>query len=64
MTGRQDIWSPIAQHEEIAALCPQARLEIIEEAGHFAPVEQPAQVAALISAWVRETATQAQEEFQ
>ncbi|MDA0187459.1 MAG: alpha/beta fold hydrolase [Proteobacteria bacterium] len=64
MTGRQDIWSPIAQHEEIAALCPQARLEIIEEAGHFAPVEQPAAVGALISAWVRETATHAKEEFQ
>lgn len=64
MTGRQDIWSPIAQHEEIARLCPQARLEVIEEAGHFAPVEQPAQVAALISAWVRETAIHAQEEFQ
>ncbi len=61
ITGRQDIWSPIAQHEAIAALCPQARLEIIEEAGHFAPVEQPAQVAALISAWVRDIAAPAQE---
>lgn len=54
MTGRQDIWSPIAQHEEIARHCPQARLEIIEEAGHFAPVEQPAAVAGLITAWVHE----------
>jgi pimeloyl-ACP methyl ester carboxylesterase len=61
ITGRQDVWSPIAQHEAIAALCPQARLEIIEEAGHFAPVEQPAQVAALISDWVREIAHQTQE---
>lgn len=53
ITGRQDIWSPIAQHEDIARLCPQARLEIIEDAGHFAPVEQPATVAALLTDWAR-----------
>lgn len=54
MTGRQDIWSPIAQHEQIAELRPQARLEIIEDAGHFAPVEQPVRVARLLAAWVAE----------
>ncbi|ATX65716.1 alpha/beta fold hydrolase [Roseinatronobacter bogoriensis] len=54
ITGRQDIWSPIGPHEEIARLCPQARLEIIEEAGHFAPVEQPARVAQLLAGWVAE----------
>lgn len=53
MTGRQDVWSPIAQHEEIARLCPQARLEIIEDAGHFAPVEQAGTVAALLAGWAR-----------
>ena len=41
VVGRQDAWSPVAQHEEMARLVPQARLEIIEEAGHFAPVERP-----------------------
>lgn len=61
MTGRQDIWSPIAQHEEIARLCPQARLEIIEEAGHFAPVEQPAEVARLIATWMHDITQNAQE---
>ncbi|MDD7972060.1 alpha/beta fold hydrolase [Roseinatronobacter alkalisoli] len=53
IVGRQDQWSPIAQHEAIAQLCPQARLEIVENAGHFAPVEQPAAVAGLLSDWVR-----------
>lgn len=52
VTGRQDIWSPVAQHKEIAALCPQARLEIVEGAGHFAPVEQPAAVARMLADWV------------
>lgn len=58
MTGRQDIWSPIAQHEEIAQLCPQARLEIIEQAGHFAPVEQGPTVARLLADWIDEITAQ------
>lgn len=45
MVGRQDQWSPVAQHQEMARLIPHARLEIIENAGHFAPVEQPDAVA-------------------
>ena len=44
MVGRQDAWSPPAQHEEMRDLIAQARLEIIEEAGHFAPLEQPGQL--------------------
>lgn len=53
LVGRQDIWSPISQHKDIARLCPQARLEIIEDAGHFAPVEQPSVVAGLLADWAR-----------
>jgi len=49
IVGRQDQWSPVAQHEEMRALLPNARLEIIENAGHFAPVEQPETVARLIA---------------
>lgn len=41
VVGRHDAWSPVAQHREMLALLPDARLEIIEGAGHFAPVEQP-----------------------
>jgi pimeloyl-ACP methyl ester carboxylesterase len=53
ITGRQDQWSPIAQHEEIAALCPRAELHIIENAGHFAPVEQPHATARVIADWAQ-----------
>ncbi|WP_322891869.1 MULTISPECIES: alpha/beta fold hydrolase [unclassified Yoonia] len=56
VTGRQDAWSPIAQHQDIARICPQARLEVVENAGHFAPVEQAATVAALLGAWARDVA--------
>lgn len=56
IAGRQDVWSPIAQHEEISRLCPQARLEIVEDAGHFAPVEQPDRVAQLLRDWAHQVA--------
>jgi pimeloyl-ACP methyl ester carboxylesterase len=62
ITGRLDTWSPVAQHEDIARLCPQARLEIVDDAGHFAPVEQPAAVAALLSDWVRGVLAHPQED--
>jgi pimeloyl-ACP methyl ester carboxylesterase len=49
IVGRQDQWSPLAQHEEMLTLLPDARLEIVENAGHFAPVEQPETVARLVA---------------
>lgn len=53
VVGRQDRWSPVAQHREMLALLPDARLEIVEDAGHFAPVEQPAAVANLLAGFLR-----------
>ena len=49
VVGRQDQWSPVSQHEDMLRLLPDARLEIIEDAGHFAPLEQPDDVAALLA---------------
>lgn len=49
IVGREDQWSPVSQHEDMLALLPDARLEIVEKAGHFAPVERPDVVAALIA---------------
>lgn len=54
MVGRQDQWSPLAQHEDMLRLLPDARLEIIEEAGHFAPVERPEAVAALLVPFLKD----------
>jgi pimeloyl-ACP methyl ester carboxylesterase len=48
LCGRQDIWSPAAQHEEIAASIPNARLVIVEECGHMSPVEQPKAVTKVL----------------
>jgi len=52
MVGRQDRWSPVAQHEEIAALIPNAELVIIEESGHMSLVEQPEQVSDALLRWL------------
>lgn len=54
IVGRQDQWSPVAQHEDMLALLPDARLEIVEDAGHFAPVEQPGAVADLLVPFLTE----------
>lgn len=51
IVGRQDQWSPVSQHEDMQDLLPNARLEIIEDAGHFAPVERPKKVTDLIEAF-------------
>lgn len=50
--GRQDAWSPLAQHEEMAAMIPGARLEVIEDSGHMATVEAPEAMTALLLSWM------------
>ena len=52
VAARQDGWSPIAQHREIAEAAPDAELAIIENAGHFAPLERPAEITAAITEWL------------
>lgn len=51
VVGRQDRWSPLAQHEQMLKLIPGSSLTVIEEAGHFAPVEQPEAVAEVLQLW-------------
>jgi pimeloyl-ACP methyl ester carboxylesterase len=50
--GRQDEWSPVDQHEEIAAIIPDAELAVFEDCGHMAPVEAPEQVNDALSDWL------------
>jgi len=50
--GRQDAWSPPAQHEAMHQLAPHAQLDIYEDAGHMAPMEQPAAVAESMLRWL------------
>jgi pimeloyl-ACP methyl ester carboxylesterase len=48
VVGRQDEWSTVAQHEDFAAMIPGAKLVVIEESGHFVPVEQPHAVSTVL----------------
>jgi pimeloyl-ACP methyl ester carboxylesterase len=52
MVGRDDAWSPVAQHEDLHRRIPGSRLVIVEDSGHFAPVEQPEAVAAAMRDWL------------
>jgi pimeloyl-ACP methyl ester carboxylesterase len=52
MVGRQDRWSPLAQHEAIAEAVPGAELVVIEDSGHMAPVERPGEVSDALLAWL------------
>jgi pimeloyl-ACP methyl ester carboxylesterase len=52
--GRADSWSPLAQHEEIAALLPAHEpVHAIEDAGHMSTMEQPQAMAQLMLHWLR-----------
>ncbi len=54
VVGENDAWSPVAQHEEMQNLLPDAQLEVIPEAGHFAPVEQPEAVIRVLRPFLLE----------
>jgi len=48
VVGRQDQWSPVSQHEDMLRLLPNAKLEVIDDAGHFAPLERETEVTELL----------------
>ncbi len=52
LSGAEDNWSPLAQHVEMHERIAQSTLVAVPEAGHMAPVEQPAAVAAALESWL------------
>jgi pimeloyl-ACP methyl ester carboxylesterase len=52
LCGREDAWSPVAQHEEIAAAIPRSKLVVVEKCGHMSPVEQPVAVTKALCDWL------------
>jgi pimeloyl-ACP methyl ester carboxylesterase len=53
VVGREDAWSPVAAHEDMAKAILGADLHIVEHCGHMATVEQPEKVTALLRQWLR-----------
>ena len=54
LCGREDASTPLALSEEIAALVPGARLEVVERCGHMSAMERPAEVTAALRRWLAE----------
>ena len=52
LCGRQDQPTPLDCHEEMARAIPNARLAVIEDCGHLAPMERPAEVSAALRGWL------------
>jgi pimeloyl-ACP methyl ester carboxylesterase len=55
LCGREDTWSPLARHEEMASLIQRSRVAVIERCGHMCTMEQPAQVSAELRRWLTDT---------
>jgi pimeloyl-ACP methyl ester carboxylesterase len=52
LCGREDGWSPLPRHEEMAAGIRNAKLVVVEHCGHMCTMERPEAVAAAIVAWL------------
>ena len=52
IAGRDDAVSPVANGEGIVAELPHARLVIIEQCGHWHPIEQPAEVTQALAGFL------------
>ena len=52
LSGSEDTWSPISQHETMRRKIPHATLFEIHGAGHMAPIERPDAVAVALREWL------------
>jgi pimeloyl-ACP methyl ester carboxylesterase len=52
LSGSDDTWSPVSQHESIRRKVPHATLFEIHGAGHMAPIERPEAVAIALREWL------------
>jgi pimeloyl-ACP methyl ester carboxylesterase len=52
VAAREDALMPVEILEELAAGIPGARLAIVEDSGHMASIEQPAEVTRLLREWL------------
>lgn len=51
--GREDFLTPLAFHEEMAGLIPNAELVVVENCAHMSTMERPADVNASLRNWLR-----------
>ena len=54
LCGENDALTPLADHKEMAALAPHAKLVVVPGSGHLAPMEAPQAVAQALRTWLSE----------
>jgi pimeloyl-ACP methyl ester carboxylesterase len=59
LCGREDSWSPLARHQQMAKLIPGSRLIAIETCGHMSTMERPEAVTEALRGWLTDAAQQA-----
>ncbi len=52
LCGREDAWSPLAQHEKMAAEIPNSELVVVDNCGHMSTMERPEEVTAALQRWL------------
>ena len=52
LCGREDRWSAIPQHEEMAHALPRSQLRIVEHCGHMCTLEQPEILGQHLCEWL------------
>jgi pimeloyl-ACP methyl ester carboxylesterase len=52
LSGSEDTWSPVSQHETMRRRIPHATLFEVHGAGHMSPVERPDAVALALREWL------------
>lgn len=52
LCGETDALTPVEVHREMAAMIPEARLEIVRDAGHLPPIERAGKVSKLLRDWL------------
>ena len=53
LVGRDDAWSPLARHEELAREVRGSHLVVVEQCGHMSTMERPEAVTQAMRDWLR-----------
>jgi pimeloyl-ACP methyl ester carboxylesterase len=53
LCGREDAWSPLARHEQMARLIEGSHLVSVPDAGHMSTMERPEAITRALQEWLR-----------
>ena len=51
LAGKDDVATPVAQSEEMRDKIPGAQLTVVEDAGHWLPIEKPQEACDAVNAF-------------